>query len=76
MPGTDIDIAERITYFREEAELTQADLARAIGKDPSAVSHWEAKRHRPSMDNLIAIAGACGQTLRSFLTSKLPRRAG
>ena len=51
---------ERIRRARRRAELSQAELARRIKVQRSAVSNWEsASEILPSMQNLVAIAQAC-----------------
>lgn len=60
-------LAYRIAWWREDSQLSQAELARRIGVTPSAVCHWEQGDTNPSMGNLLKIAEACGTNLRRFL---------
>lgn len=46
----------RIAKLREQNELTQDDLAKEIGVDKTAVSHWENGVSRPSLDKLLKLA--------------------
>lgn len=50
-------LADRIKDSRKVARLTQAELARRIGVQPSAVAQWESTRGTaPTVQNLIKIA--------------------
>ena len=53
-------MAERIRRARRRADLSQAELARMLKVQRSAVSNWEsASDIQPSMQNLSGIAKAC-----------------
>jgi len=45
---------------RESAGMLQADLAKALRVNPSAVSHWESGRRKPRTMMLARIAAATG----------------
>ena len=49
---------DRLREIRENRELSQSDLARAAGMQPSAIAHFEAGRRKPSFDNVRALATA------------------
>lgn len=49
-----------IKGWREAAGIKQAALARAIGVDAANVCRYESGTQRPTLDNLVAIARACG----------------
>ncbi len=57
-----IDPAEvfprRLRDAREQRGLTQGDLAKRCGLQPSAVSHFETGTRKPSFDNLRRLADA------------------
>lgn len=53
-------LGERITEARAAAGMNQAELAEAAGLDPSAVSHFECGRRRPSVGNLRKLVRALG----------------
>lgn len=59
-------IAGRIKALREQAGLTQAELARQVGVERQQVAAWEGGRHKPSEDSFLAVAQAL-QTSISFL---------
>lgn len=48
----------RLRNRREDRELSQSDLARIAGLQPSAIAHFEADRRKPSFDNVRALAQA------------------
>ncbi len=50
--------ADRLREVREKRELSQSELARAAGMQPSAIAHFEAGRRKPSFDNVSALAKA------------------
>jgi transcriptional regulator with XRE-family HTH domain len=49
-----------IREARRLGGLTQADLARRLGTNQSAVSNWERGRDTPRVDTLARILEACG----------------
>ena len=52
---------ERIRRARRKSGLSQAALADRLKVQRSAVSNWEsASEIQPSLQNLVAIAKACG----------------
>jgi transcriptional regulator with XRE-family HTH domain len=59
--------SDNLRKTREEKGLSQAELAEKAGLQPSAVSHFEAGRRRPSLENLKRLADALNVTLDSLL---------
>jgi len=53
-----MEIGKRIAQVRDEKDLTQSALARAMGVSQSAVSQIEAGERNPSYDMLRQIASA------------------
>lgn len=53
-------------YWQGKAGLSDAEVARQIGVDPSAVSHWKARRSVPLTKHVLAFAKACGVDMRMF----------
>jgi DNA-binding transcriptional regulator YiaG len=45
----------RLTELREQAGLSQSDLARFLGIQPSNVSRWEAGKARPRGHHAVAV---------------------
>lgn len=43
-------------------QMTQADLAKAIGLPPSSIAHFESGNRKPSFDNLRKLANALNVT--------------
>lgn len=50
--------AARLKSIRDDRELSQSELARLTGMQPSAIAHFEAERRKPSFDNVRALAKA------------------
>ena len=50
--------ASRLREARKARHLSQSELARRAGMQPSAIAHFEADRRRPSFANIRAIAKA------------------
>ena len=50
--------AARLREVRDKRELSQSELARDSGMQPSAIAHFEAGRRKPSFDNVRALAKA------------------
>jgi transcriptional regulator with XRE-family HTH domain len=50
--------AARLRDIRDKRELSQSDLARKAGMQPSAIAHFEADRRKPSFHNVRALAKA------------------
>lgn len=55
---TDGIFAARLREAREARELSQSELARRLGMQPSAIAHFEGDRRKPSFANVRAIAKA------------------
>jgi transcriptional regulator with XRE-family HTH domain len=64
--------AHRIRIARRSAGLSQAQLALELGVQRSAVSHWEAQRGKPSMNNLRALALLTGVQFEWLATGRGP----
>ena len=58
----DMTFGERLQAARFVSGVTQAELARRIGRDPRIVTAWEQERHKPAQitdeerENIIATA--------------------
>ncbi|MEZ0364246.1 helix-turn-helix transcriptional regulator [Mycobacterium sp. pUA109] len=66
-PPTHADWAAELAHLvyrtRIEADLTQADLARALGTNQATVTAWEDGSCAPDVEALDDVARACGQHL-------------
>lgn len=54
------DMADRLRQARVSRDLTQKQLADAVGVSVQAVSHWEKRRSSLLGENLLLLAGALG----------------
>lgn len=53
-------MGEKIRQARENAGLSQKQLAEALGLDQSAVSNWETGKSEPTLHNLRRMADILG----------------
>ena len=53
--------------WREDAGITQCELARRLKVKPSVVSQLESGRNAPTVDTVSAVAKALGVPLKHFL---------
>ncbi len=65
------DFKERLRATREQRGLSQTDLAKATGFQPSAISHFETGNRAPSFDNLKRLADALGVSI-DYLLGRSP----
>ena len=61
--------------LREQAGISQRELARQIGERQSNVSFWERTSLLPRSDKLVPLAQALGVTVEELLGQEKPRRA-
>lgn len=59
----------RLTLARENLRWTQADLAKATGLQPAAISHFECGQRLPSLPNAVKLADALRVSL-DWLTGR------
>ena len=57
------DLAGAILRVRQEAGLSQRQLAQLVGTTQSAVSRWERGHDEPRFRSLVEIFRACGKRL-------------
>lgn len=61
-----MNLTEKIRTLRENAGLTQAELAETVGVSEKVVSKWECGETKPSAEVLPALADAFGCTIDSL----------
>lgn len=65
-------LAENIKYLREQAEMTQTDLANELGDiGQKAVSKWEKGEREPELSRIIKIAEFFKVTLDELVLQEL-----
>jgi transcriptional regulator with XRE-family HTH domain len=74
MPAPSVPSPLRV--LREQAGLSQRELARQIGERQSNVSFWERTGLSPRSDKLVPMAQALGVAVEELLGQDKPRRAG
>ncbi|MCV7402214.1 helix-turn-helix transcriptional regulator [Mycobacterium fragae] len=61
--GLSMDLGELVFETRVGADMTQAQLAAALGTDQSTVAAWESGEQVPQVDELDRLAQVCGKRL-------------
>lgn len=61
-----VDIAKRIRQAREEAHLSQEELAEAVGVSDKSISAYEKGRANPPLNKLKMIAQSTSHSLHYF----------
>lgn len=64
-------LAENIRYLREQAEMTQKDLAEKVELSPSAIGMWEAGTREPELSKIIKMAELFEVTLDELVLREL-----
>lgn len=62
-------LAHLVYRTRIEADITQADLAHALGTSQSTVNAWEDGARMPDVAALDGVARACGQRLEITISA-------
>ncbi|MCQ4120419.1 helix-turn-helix transcriptional regulator [Rhodococcus tibetensis] len=70
-----IDLPIRLRVARESAEMSQADLAKAIGASRATIANYE-QRKTPKRSTVMAWAMATGVDARWLLTGEAPSPDG
>lgn len=66
--------SERLKRYRKEKNMTQQDLADALGVSNKSVSRWESEGGYPDIPLLVPLARALGVTVDDLLDSERPVR--
>lgn len=67
-------IGQHVIKLREEKGWTQADLARACGKDRQAIEKIENGKVNPTAYSLLEVAGALGLPVMEMLNFRYSTR--
>jgi len=62
-----VSLAKNIVRAREKAGLSQAQLAKKLGKSRSSVNEYESGEHEPKLDLLVKIAKVTGVTVEELV---------
>jgi len=65
-----IEIANRLVYFRKKNNLSQESLAEKLGISRQAISKWERAESSPDTDNLILLAKIYQVSLDELLSTE------
>ena len=69
-----MSIGDRITTLRKERNLSQIDLAHALGVSRQAVSKWENNQSSPDTVKLIQLADLLNTEVEYLATGNRPSR--
>jgi transcriptional regulator with XRE-family HTH domain len=61
--GLSLDLPDLVFETRVGANMTQAELATALGTSRSVVAAWESGAEAPRVDELAKLAQVCGKRL-------------
>lgn len=61
---------DRLTAAREQAKMTQADLARKLGVKKVTLANWEEDLNEPRANRLQMLSGLLGVSLKWLLTGE------
>lgn len=63
------NIGASIRTLRKQRNMSQRQLANAIGVDSTLISHWESEKESrcPSIDNLISLSNIFGCSIEAVL---------
>lgn len=64
-------VIRQLDGLRQQAGLTKADLARAIGKDPAAIRRLFSSQANPELKTIAALAVALGAEIQIVPRGKL-----
>lgn len=74
-PGMEQGFSERLKRYRKEKNLTQQQLADALGVSNKSVSRWESGGGYPDLPLLVPLAKTLGVTADDLLDEEKPVRA-
>jgi transcriptional regulator with XRE-family HTH domain len=71
-------MGQKLQHLREEANLTQADLAKKSRVPVGTLRNWEQDRRVPRLDTAAAVARALGVSLDELVPDgpPAPRKGG
>ena len=67
------EVAKRVTAYRAEHKLTQAELARMLGMRQPHVARLEAEEHEPSLATLSRLARVLNMEFHIVITRRAVR---
>jgi transcriptional regulator with XRE-family HTH domain len=63
----------KLRQLREEKDLTQDEVAKAVGVYKNHVSNWENGKSKPSLDSVIAISRLFAVSIDYLIFGNVPR---
>ena len=68
--GKKEEIGTRIRTMRKSRQMTQEDLAKAIGQSPSSITMYETGRREPDFETMEALADVFNVPLASLVSGE------
>lgn len=66
-------LGARIAWWREQARMTRAQMARVLSRPASAITYWESGQYEPSFEQLERYAEVVGAgSLAGFFAARVP----
>jgi DNA-binding XRE family transcriptional regulator len=72
--GSRLPFAQLLRGRRRDLDLTQAELAGALGVSQHLVSYWEGGNVVPSLDRLVDVADALGLDIHDLVSAAVSQR--
>ena len=69
-----MSLGEQINRLRTANNMSQGDLAEALGVSRQSISKWETDGATPELDKLVKLSALFGVTLDELVTGKAPER--
>jgi transcriptional regulator with XRE-family HTH domain len=68
-----MSFSQKLKELRQERDLTQAEVAKAVGVYQRHVSAWESNRNKPSLESVMALAKFFSVSTDYLLFDNVPR---
>ena len=70
-----MDVAEKIRYFRQQKGLSQEQLGKSAGIHENTIRKYELGIRKPKLDQLKKIAGGLGVSVIEFIDIEIENEA-
>jgi transcriptional regulator with XRE-family HTH domain len=68
-----MNVARKLHDLRKEKDLTQAEVAKAVGVHQRHVSSWETGKTMPSLETLLKLSKFFGVSIDYLVSDNIPR---
>ena len=63
-----MDIGEKIAHYRTMLNMTQVQVAKALGITRSAINSWEMGQSTPQLKHIVALCGVFGVSIDTLVS--------